>query len=135
MAQKGLLNLVREKVQDRGALPKEEGDAIGEYKVTHEEKIMCSGLREDGKDKEERIMEIDKETKEETSKKRMREEEKKENETVSADIEELRRMVGLTLLSMSQSTVWRKPRPWERAGDNTEETLLSLTLVRLHEMT
>ena len=33
MAQKGLGNLVREKVlQDRGELPKEEGDVIREYK-------------------------------------------------------------------------------------------------------
>ena len=44
-------------------------------------KQLVEGRR---KDKEERIMEIDKQIIEETSKKRMREEEKKENETVSA---------------------------------------------------
>ena len=37
MAQKGLWNLVREKMlQDRGALPKEEGDVVREYKAMHE---------------------------------------------------------------------------------------------------
>ena len=91
-AQKFFWNLVREKVlQDRGALLQEEGDVIREYKAMHEENFLSSWLTEEGKDKEERIrMEIDKETKEETSKKRTREEEKEENETVSAE----RRCVG-----------------------------------------
>ena len=40
MAQKGLWNLVGEKVlQDRGELPKEEGDVIREYKAMHEKQI------------------------------------------------------------------------------------------------
>ena len=72
VAQKGLWNLVGEKVlQDRGALPKEEGDVIREYKAMHEEKFLSSWLGEDGK--KERIMEVDKETGEETYKKRGRE--------------------------------------------------------------
>ena len=36
---------------------------------------------------------------------------------------------------MLLSTGQRKPRKWEWAWDNTEKILLSLTLVRLHEMT
>ena len=38
-------------LQDRGALPREEGDAIREYKAMHEENILNSWLREDGKSK------------------------------------------------------------------------------------
>ena len=39
MAQKGLWNVAREKMsQDRGALPKEEGDIVREYKATHDER-------------------------------------------------------------------------------------------------
>ena len=66
-------------LQDRGELPKEEGDVTGEYKATHEENFLSSWLREERKDREERIMEIGKETKEEMGKK-----ERGENETVSA---------------------------------------------------
>ena len=51
----------------------------------HEENFLSSWLREEGKDKEERIMELDKETEEEASKKRTREGEREENETVSAE--------------------------------------------------
>ena len=40
-------------LQDRGALPKEEGDVIGEYKAMHEENFLSSWLREDGEDKKE----------------------------------------------------------------------------------
>ena len=37
MAQKGLWNLAREKIlREREPLPKEEGDAIREYKAMHE---------------------------------------------------------------------------------------------------
>ena len=51
MAQKGLWNLVGEKIlRERGALPREEGDAIGKYKATHEENVLSSWLREDGRD-------------------------------------------------------------------------------------
>ena len=41
MAQKGLWNLIREKIMwERGALPKEEGDAIRDYKAMHEENFL-----------------------------------------------------------------------------------------------
>ena len=41
MAQQGLWNLAREKMlQDRGALPEEEGDVIREYKAMHEENFL-----------------------------------------------------------------------------------------------
>ena len=43
----------------------------------HEEKLLSSWLREDGKETEECTMEIGKETKEEMGKKRRREEEKR----------------------------------------------------------
>ena len=65
-------------------MPKEEGDIIREYKAMHGENFLNSWLREEGKDREVRIMETDKESEEEASKKRTREEEKEENETVSA---------------------------------------------------
>ena len=59
MAQKGLWNLVEKKVlQERGALPQEEGDVIREYKAMHVKNVMTRG-------KEEQLMEIDKEIKEE----------------------------------------------------------------------
>ena len=50
MAQKGLWNLARNKaLQDRGALPREEGDAIREFQAMREENFLSSWLREDGK--------------------------------------------------------------------------------------
>ena len=55
MAQQGLRNLAREKMlQDRGALPEEEGDLVREFKAMHEDNLSSSWLREDGKDKKER---------------------------------------------------------------------------------
>ena len=66
-------------------MPKEEGDVIRKYKAMHEDSFLSSWLGEEGEDKEEIIIEIEKETKEETSKTRMIEEEKEENETVSAE--------------------------------------------------
>ena len=49
IAQKGLWNLAREKIlRERGALPKEEGDATREHKAMHEEKFFSSWSREDG---------------------------------------------------------------------------------------
>ena len=48
MAQRGLWNLAKEKrLQDRGALPREEGDVIREYNAMHEENFLSSWLRED----------------------------------------------------------------------------------------
>ena len=52
------------------------------YKALHEEHFLSSWLREVGEEKEQIIMDIGKETKEEMGKKRRREEEKEENETV-----------------------------------------------------
>ena len=81
MAQQGLWNFVGEKMlRDRGALLMEEGDVIGEYKATHEEHFLSSLLREERKDKEENILETDKETDEETSKTRTSEEERERRE-------------------------------------------------------
>ena len=48
----------------------------------HEENFMISWLREDGKNKEEGMMEVEEDTREETGKKRIREEEKEDNEIV-----------------------------------------------------
>ena len=91
MAQKGLWKLARENVlQDRGEWSKEEGDVIREYKAMHEENFLSSWLREERNDREEWLKEVDKETDEETCKTRTREEERRENETVSAK----RRSVG-----------------------------------------
>ena len=59
-------------LQDRGALPKEEGDVIREFQAMHEEHFLSSWLREDEKNKEEGILEVDKGTKEETGKKNIR---------------------------------------------------------------
>ena len=64
MAQKGLWNLAREKMLlDRGALSKEEGDVVREYKAMHEEHFLSSLLREVGDDKKDRVLEADRETK------------------------------------------------------------------------
>ena len=41
--------------QDRGALPKEEGDIVRECKAMHEENFLSSWLREVGEDKKERL--------------------------------------------------------------------------------
>ena len=75
MAQKGLWNLAREKIlQDRDALPREEGDAIREYNAIHEWKFLSSWLREDlvGKEKRE--------------KEEKREGEKEENASVTVNL-------------------------------------------------
>ena len=50
MAQKGQWNLL----QDRGALPKEEGDSVREYKARHGEHFLSTWLREDLEGMEER---------------------------------------------------------------------------------
>ena len=69
---------------------KEEGDVIREYKAMHEENFLSSRLRENGKNREEIMGEVGKETEEETSKKRIREEERDENETVVSILIRLR---------------------------------------------
>ena len=55
MAQKGLWNLAEESLlRDRGALPREEGDLVREYKAMHEENSPSRRLREDVEGMEER---------------------------------------------------------------------------------
>ena len=82
MAQKGPWNLARER--DRGALPKEEGDVVREYKAMHEEHFVSSWLREGVEDKEERRRKVNKETREEMSREEKREGEKGEDQMVAA---------------------------------------------------
>ena len=54
MAQTGLWNLAREKrLQDRGALPSEEGGVNRKYNAMHEENFLSSWLKEDLVGKEE----------------------------------------------------------------------------------
>ena len=51
MAQKMLLNVARERMlEDRGALPQEDGNQCREYKGMHEENFLSSWLREDVKE-------------------------------------------------------------------------------------
>ena len=70
-------------LQDRGeSFAQEEGDIVREYKAMHEENFLSSWLRKEQEDKKGRKMEADRETKEDMGKKRTREEEKEENETV-----------------------------------------------------
>ena len=48
MAQKGLWNVAREKMlEDRGALPKEDGDLLRKYKAMHEDNFLSGWLRKD----------------------------------------------------------------------------------------
>ena len=56
------------RLQERGALPREEGDVIREYEAMHEENFLSSWLREDLVGKEERKKE-DKKNREEVMKK------------------------------------------------------------------
>ena len=52
MVPKCLWNIAeKEMLKDRGALPKEEGDLIREFKALREEKFLSSCLREDKKGK------------------------------------------------------------------------------------
>ena len=71
----------RKMLQDRGKSPEHEGDAIGEKKAMHGREFP-EQLVEGRWERQERKMEVDKDTKEETGKKGIREEEKEENETV-----------------------------------------------------
>ena len=73
----------------------------------HEGNFLSSWLREDGKEKEERIMEIGKESKEEMGKKWRREEEEEENETESVK----RRCVGS--VSLEACDIFVKERSGE----------------------
>ena len=75
-----------------------------------EDNFLSSWLREGGKDKKERQMEVDKENKGETGKKRIREEEKEENQTVIVK----RKCVDFTSAEvfdiLSQGEAWGKLR-------------------------
>ena len=63
MAQNGLWKLARERMlHDRGALLKEQGDTVREYKAMHEENFPSSWLRKDVDGKEEGRHTADKET-------------------------------------------------------------------------
>ena len=55
MAHQGLWNLAKEKIQrERGELPKEEGDAVREYKSMQEENFSNSWPMEEVRGKEDR---------------------------------------------------------------------------------
>ena len=61
MAHRREWNLARDKrLQDRGALPREEGDVVREYNARDEENFLSSWLREDLVGKEERRNKVDK---------------------------------------------------------------------------
>ena len=55
-------------------MPKEEGDAVREYKVMHAENFLSSWLREDGREKEVRTVKVSEENEDERGEKRKREE-------------------------------------------------------------
>ena len=59
------------------------GDTIREYKAMHEENFLSSWLREDGKGKTRRDMEVDKEVREDAGKKGRRVRVKGEDESVA----------------------------------------------------
>ena len=56
MAQKGFWNIAQKErmFEDRGALPKEDGDLLREYQAMHEENLLSTWLRE-GKQERERM--------------------------------------------------------------------------------
>ena len=88
MAQKDLRNLARVKMlQDRGALPKEQGDIVREYKAMHKENFLSSCLREDVEGKEQSKNQFNRKTNEEVSRKRDREGEKGEDGTMADKFE------------------------------------------------
>ena len=83
MAQKGLWNLARNKaLQEKGALPREEGDTIREYKAMHEEKFLSSWLREDGRVRQTEKRKWTRKSERTQVKKGKRVREKEEDETV-----------------------------------------------------
>ena len=119
MAQKGMWNLAREKIlRERGALQMEEGDATREYMDMHEENFLSSWLREDGREKDERTVDMSNENEEERGEKRRREGEKEENETVTVK----RRCDGF--VSVESSAIFSQGRDLESCGDLSWEDLL-----------
>ena len=106
--QKGLWYLAREKIlRERGALPMEEGDATREYMAMHEENFLSSWSREDGREKEERTVDMSNENEEERGEKRRREGEKEENETglLKEDVTVL--LLWNHLQSLVKGEIWR----------------------------
>ena len=68
MGQKGLWDFDRDKLlQDRGALPEEDGDIVREYKAMHQEHFPCCWPREDVKGTEERRKNREEKAREEES--------------------------------------------------------------------
>ena len=66
MAQQILWNLAKEKtMKERCAFPKEGGNAVRVYEAMHEEHFLSSWLREDGREKEERMAKVSEENDEE----------------------------------------------------------------------
>ena len=105
-------------LRDRGALPKEEGDVIGEYKAMHEENCLSSWLREDGKEKEEKLRKQARRPKKRGAKKRRREEEEEENETGSVK----RSCVGF--VSVEAFDIFSQGRDLESCGGLSWKDLL-----------
>ena len=69
MARQGLWNIAKKRMlEDRGALPKEEGDFIRKYKVMHEENFLSCWLRDDIEGKAEEVEERDRKDEEEDEK-------------------------------------------------------------------
>ena len=69
MAQKGLWNIARKRtLEDRGALPTEDGDLLREYQAMHEDNFLSRWLREHVEGKAEEREKLNKEAKEEESK-------------------------------------------------------------------
>ena len=62
-------NIQKERMlEDRGALPSEDGDLLREYRVTHEENVLSNWLREDAEGEQEEREMLNKDAKEEESK-------------------------------------------------------------------
>ena len=113
MAQKGLWNFPREKILvERGALLKQESDAIREYKAMNEEISLSSWLREGGREKEERMVEL-------SNEKRRRAGEQEENETETVK----RRCEGL----VEALEIFRQEGDLESCCDFSLENLLDKT--------
>ena len=68
-------------LRERDELPKEEGDAVREYKAVHEEHFLSSWLREGVRKKKKGRRTLVRRMKNKEEKKRKREEEKEENKT------------------------------------------------------
>ena len=68
----------RKILRKRGEFPKEEGDAIRKHKAMHEENLLSSWLRKDGRGKEERTVKVEENEEERGERKSV---EKEENET------------------------------------------------------